>query len=59
MKKIDQIKKSTILNCGYAKGISVLEVMRKFKQNSKKILNLKSWAKEGAIWQKLLQIHRN
>ena len=41
LNKIDQIKKSTILNCGYAKGISVLEVMREFRQNSKKNIKLK------------------
>ena len=38
LKKIDKTNKSKILNCGYNKGTSVLEVAREFKrQSSKKV----------------------
>ena len=38
LKKIDKTNKSKILNCGYNKGISVLEVAKEFKkQTSKKV----------------------
>ena len=42
--KINFSKKSITLNCGYGKGISVLEVGRKFKKFLKKkvIINFKS-----------------
>ena len=33
--KISLINKSVILNCGYGKGISVLEVAKEFKKQSK------------------------
>ena len=36
LKKISDIKKSNILNCGYSKGISVREVVDKFKKITKK-----------------------
>ena len=35
LKKIEQTKKSVILNCGYSKGISVLEVIKSFEQFTK------------------------
>ena len=38
LEKIDKMNKSVILNCGYNKGISVLEVAKEFKkQTSKKV----------------------
>ena len=38
LKKIDEINKSVVLNCGYNKGTSVLEVAKEFKkQTSKKV----------------------
>ena len=44
LKKIDYLKKSLILNCGYGKGISVLEVINKLKKIIKKkiIVNFKN-----------------
>ena len=39
--KIDQINKSVILNCGYSKGISVKDVIKKFKKNTKKKILIK------------------
>ena len=39
--KIDQINKSVILNCGYSKGISVKDVVKKFKKNTKKKILIK------------------
>jgi len=38
--KISLIKKSVILNCGYGKGISVLEVAEEFKKQSKNKVNI-------------------
>ena len=38
LNKIDKINKSVVLNCGYNKGTSVLEVAKEFKkQTSKKV----------------------
>ena len=38
LKKIDKMNKSVVLNCGYNKGTSVLEVAKEFKkQTSKKV----------------------
>jgi len=37
---IDKIKKSLILNCGYGKGYSVLEVVKKFQIISRKKINI-------------------
>ncbi len=38
--KISLIKKSVILNCGYGKGISVLEAAKEFKKQSKNKVNI-------------------
>ena len=38
--KISLIKKSVILNCGYGKGISVMEVVKEFKKQSKNKVNI-------------------
>ena len=40
LKKIDKVKKSIILNCGYGKGISVKQVVDKFAEISKKNINI-------------------
>tara|TARA_B100000963_G_C22612059_1_gene665366 strand:+ start:60 stop:1040 length:981 start_codon:yes stop_codon:yes gene_type:complete len=40
LKKIDKIKKSKILNCGYGKGISVREVIKEFKRYANKSLKI-------------------
>ena len=43
IKVLDQIsllKKSVILNCGYGKGISVMEVVKEFKKQSKNKVNI-------------------
>ena len=39
--KLNKLSKSVVLNCGYAKGISVKEVIREFKKYSKKKVILK------------------
>ena len=36
MKKINKEKKSIILNCGYGKGISVLEAVKEFQRQTRK-----------------------
>ena len=41
LNKIDKINKSSILNCGYNKGISVLEVVNTFKKYNKKNFEIK------------------
>ena len=43
LEKINKVNQSKILNCGYNKGTSVLEVAKEFKKQSKKdvkIINL-------------------
>ena len=41
LKKINFQNKSIILNCGYSQGISVKEVINKFKKHSKKEIKIK------------------
>ena len=43
--KIHQLNNSVILNCGYSKGISVKDVVEKFKKNSKKKVLVKIFKK--------------
>ena len=47
LEKINKVNQSKILNCGYNKGTSVLEVAKEFKKHSKKdikIINIiNSW----------------
>ena len=40
LQKINLIKKSKILNCGYGKGISVQQVINEFKRNTKKPIKI-------------------
>ena len=40
LKKIEKIKKSIILNCGYGKGISVKQVVDEFIKITKKKVNV-------------------
>ena len=50
LEKINNINNSTILNCGYNKGISVLEVAKAFqKQTSKKVVILVSKGRKGDL----------
>jgi UDP-glucose 4-epimerase len=41
LSKVDQNNKSTLLNCGYGKGFSVLEVVNQFKKFSKNKVTVK------------------
>ena len=45
LKKINQFNNSVILNCGYSKGVSVKDVMEKFKKNTKKKVSVKIFKK--------------
>ena len=50
LEKIDKLNKSKILNCGYNKGITVLEVAKAFKkQTSKKVKILVSKRRKGDL----------
>ena len=50
MEKINNLNNSKILNCGYNKGISVLEVAKAFKkQTSKKVEILVSKRRKGDL----------
>ncbi len=50
LEKINKIKKSEILNCGYNKGTSVLEVAKEFKkQTSKKVKILITKRRKGDL----------
>ena len=40
LKKINKLKKSIILNCGYGDGISVLEAVKEFQKITKKKFNI-------------------
>ena len=41
LEKINEKNNSVILNCGYSKGISVKDVVEKFKKNTKKDVSIK------------------
>ena len=57
LKKINRKKNLLYLNCGYGKGISVLEAINEFqKQILEKNLKLILKEEEKVIWKKLLQI---
>ena len=48
--KIDNINKSTILNCGYNNGISVIQVAKEFqKQAKKKVLIIRALKRKGDL----------
>ncbi len=50
LERINKIKKSKILNCGYNKGVSVLEVAKVFKkQTSKKVKIIISTRRKGDL----------
>ena len=40
LKKLDISKKSVVLNCGYNKGISVIEVAKEFQKQTRKKINI-------------------
>ena len=48
LKKIEKVKKTVILNCGYGKGISVKQVVDKFIKISKKHVNVVILKKRSA-----------
>ena len=41
LKKVNKIKKSIILNCGYGQGVSVLDVVKEFEKQIRKNIKLK------------------
>ena len=41
LKRISKLKKSLILNCGYGKGISVLDAVKEFEKQIKKNIKIK------------------
>ncbi len=41
LKKINKEKKSIVLNCGYGKGVSVLEAVREFEKQIKREISIK------------------
>jgi len=50
LEKINKLNNSKILNCGYGRGISVLEVAKAFqKQTSKKVEILVSKSRKGDL----------
>ena len=40
MEKVDKLNISKILNCGYNRGVSVLEVAKEFRRQSTKIVDI-------------------
>ena len=54
LNKIHLQKKSIILNCGYAQGISVKDVIQKFKENTKKKILIKVYKKRKGDMSKII-----
>ena len=54
LNKIKLQKKSIILNCGYAQGISVKDVIQKFKENTKKEILIKVLKKRKGDMSKII-----
>ena len=46
MKYIEKYKKSHVINCGYGKGYSVLEIIEKFQEVANKKFKIKFKKKE-------------
>ena len=57
--KVDKVKKSNILNCGYGKGTSVLEVINAFKKYSKKKIILKYLPRRKGDLIKVVALNNN
>jgi len=56
--KISLIKKSVILNCGYGKGISVLEAAKEFKKQSKNKVNILIKDRRAGDMEKIVAINK-
>ena len=54
LKKINKMKNSVILNCGYSKGISVKEVIQSFEKNTKKKIIIKILKKRKGDMEKII-----
>ena len=52
--KINQSNNSIILNCGYSKGISVKDVVERFKKNTKKKVSVKILKKRKGDMAKII-----
>ncbi|MBA1340502.1 MAG: UDP-glucose 4-epimerase [Pelagibacterales bacterium] len=57
LNKIDKIKKSIILNCGYGFGISVLQVIKTFQKISKKKIKIVIQKKRSGDMEKIISIN--
>ena len=57
LNKIDKIKKSIILNCGYGFGVSVLQVVNTFKKISKKEIKIIVQKKRSGDMEKIISIN--
>jgi len=61
LKVLDQIsllKKSVILNCGYGKGISVMEVVKEFKKQSKKRVSISIKDRRAGDMEKIVALNK-
>ena len=56
--KISLIKKSVILNCGYGKGISVMEVVKEFKKQSKNKVNIMIKDRRAGDMEKIVALNK-
>ena len=54
LKRINKIKKSIILNCGYGNGISVLDVVKEFQKQIKKNIKIKYKNKRKGDMEKIV-----
>ena len=61
IKVLDQIsllKKSVILNCGYGKGISVMEVVKEFKKQSRKKVSILIKDRRAGDMEKIVALNK-
>jgi len=61
LKVLDQIsllKKSVILNCGYGKGISVMEVAKEFKKQNKNKINILIKGRRAGDMEKIVALNK-
>ena len=57
LSKIDKIKKSVILNCGYGSGISVLQVVNAFEKKTKKTIKIMIKKRRKGDMEKIISIN--
>ena len=57
LEKISKLKKSQILNCGYSKGTSVLEVAKEFQRQVKKNVNIVSLPRRSGDLVKVIAVN--